>query len=47
MEAPLRGIPYIPDECVAVAAAHVSDALVLAHEVGEEDEAGGDLEVIV
>ena len=37
----------LPDEGVAVAAAHVSNALVLANEVGEEDEAGGDLEAIV
>ena len=47
MESTLRVILYIPDEGVTVAAAHVSDALVLANEVGEEDEAGGDLEAIV
>ena len=38
-----RVITCLPDEGVAVAAAHVADALVLAHKVGEEDEAGGHL----
>ena len=37
-------ICVLPDEGVPVAAAHVPDALVLAHEVGQDDEAGSHLE---